>query len=58
MQNLEHANACSHLGESGMGACPHWAGNFLRIHPSEVKSGVNLEQKLLDYSYTSNNNKE
>ena len=23
-------------------------GNFLRIHPSKVKSGVHLEQKVLD----------
>ena len=30
----------------GLGYAP--TGNVLRIHPSEFKSGVNLEQKLLE----------
>ena len=37
--------ACSRLGGSG-GMPPQKI--FLRIYPSKVKSGVNLDQKLLD----------
>ena len=37
--------ACSRLG--GSGAMPP-TEDFLRIYPSKVKSGVNLDQKLLD----------
>ena len=38
--------ACSRLG--GPGGMPPPAEDFLRIYPSKVKSGVNLDQKLLD----------
>ena len=38
--------ACSRLG--GSGGMPPCTEDFLRIYPSKVKSGVNLDQKLLD----------
>ena len=42
---IEYALVCSHLG-GVWGHAP--TEDFLRIYPSEVKSGVNLDQKLLD----------
>ena len=49
--SVEHALACSRLGGGGgggvgLGHAP--TEDFLRIYPSKVKSGVNLDQKLLD----------